>query len=158
MLYHKLSLSCRESQKIINNNYCVITVVGTRNKDMETIKYTPDTIFRKLTKKQKLELPEFSPIEDIEITKLIIIPINKKLGGYHAGSFFAFTENKGWWRLMSYDCWQIHTEIDNPATPRYMILRGDFEYGGINIFTFVDEFHKAYISYGGTITIKKIIK
>ena len=122
----------------------------------EEITYIPDTDFQKLSKKQKLQMPEFALFDEIEITRLVLIRTNRKFNGYSAGSFFAYTENKGWWRPMTYDCWSIVTEIDNPAKIRYTILRGDFENDGINIFTFVDEFHKAYISDGGTITIKRI--
>ena len=122
---------------------------------MKEINYIKDEDFIKLTKKQKLEISEYSNYDEVEISKLVIIPTNNKSGGYCLGQFFAYTENKGWWKPMSYDCWQINTEIDNPAVIRYNILKGDFENGGLNIFSFIDEHHKAYISYGGQITIKK---
>ena len=122
---------------------------------MKEIEYIKDSDFKKLTKKQKLALPEYSNYEEMEIDGLVIIPTNTKSDGYYLGQFFAHSKEKGWWKPMTYDCWKINTEIDNPATIRYNIMRGDFENGGFNIFTFVDEFHRAYISYGGQITIKK---
>lgn len=120
------------------------------------IKYIDDVDFRKLTKKQKLELPEYSNYDDEKISKLVLVPRNQKNGGYFIGSFFAYTSGKGWWRPTNYDCWQIVTDIENPANIRYQILKGDFENGGVQIFGFADEHHEAFISYGGQITIKKI--
>lgn len=122
--------------------------------------YISDDNFRKLTKKQKLEIPMSHDFGEVEISTLVMIPSNRKSGGYYLGDFFAYTENKGWWRPSTYDCWQIVTEIDSPftATPRFQILKGDFENGGVQIFGFVDEYHKAYISYGGRITIRKANK
>ena len=119
------------------------------------IEYIKNEDFIKLTKKQKLDLKENYDFEDVEITKLLIIPTNKKWDGYKTGHFFALTKD-GWFKPCIYDCWQIVTEIDNPAQVRYMILKGDFENDGINIFTFIDEHHKAYLSFRGQITIKKI--
>lgn len=121
------------------------------------ITYVADNIFTKLTKKQKLEIPQVSHFGEVEINRLVIVPSNKKSDDYFLGDFFAYTEGKGWWRPMTYDCWQIVTDIDSPttATPRFTILKGDFENGGVQIFGFVDEHHKAYISYGGQITIRK---
>lgn len=121
---------------------------------MREIKYIDDKDFVNLTKKQKLELPIQYDFEEIEISKLLIIPTRKKMGGYKTGHFFALTE-KGWFKPYIYDCWQIVSEIQNPAQISYMILKGDFENDGINIFTFVDEHHKAYLSFSGQITIKK---
>lgn len=125
---------------------------------MIEIKYIKDEVFRKMSKKEKLALePEHSFFNEVEISRLVIIPTNKKSSGYCMGDFFAYTEDKGWWKPQSYDCWQINTDIEIPARPRYMILKGDFENGGFNIFSFMDEYHKAYISYGGQITIKRKI-
>ena len=108
-----------------------------------------------MSKKEKLALETFdSFFNEVEISKLLIIPTNKKSSGYNTGDFFAYTKDKGWWTPQSYDCWQINTDINTPATPKYMILKGDFENGGFNIFSFMDEHHKAFISYGGQITIK----
>lgn len=123
--------------------------------NMKEIKYIAYEDFAKLTKKQKLEFPEEFYFEDVEIINLLMIPTHKKLGEYKAGHFFALT-NKGWFKPYIYDCWQIVSEIDNPAQIRYMILKGDFENDGINIFRFVDEHHKAYLSFRGEIIIKKI--
>lgn len=120
---------------------------------METV-YVKDEEFVKLTKKQKLEIPEQWSFEETEISRLVLIPTNQKNDSYCLGHFFAYTEGKGWWRPMTYDCWQINTEFDNPATPRFMILKGDFENGGVNIFALMDEHHTACISYGGRITIR----
>lgn len=124
----------------------------------EEIKYISDNDFKKLTKKQKLKLPEYSNFEEVEIKRLVMIPTNDTNDGYCLGQFFAYTENKGWWKPMRYDCWQINTEIDTKrtATPRFQILKGDFENGGVQIFGFMDEYHTAYIRYGGEIIIKKI--
>jgi len=118
------------------------------------IKYIEHKDFEKLTKKQKLEIEQQYISEEIEISKLVIIPTSKKYDGYKTGHFFALTE-KGWFKPYIYDCWQIITEIDNPAQIRYIILKGDFENDGINIFTFIDEHHKAYLSSNGEIKIKK---
>ena len=121
---------------------------------MDNEQYISDEDFHKLTKKQKLEFPTSANYGEREITRLVIIPTNKKKDGYKLGQFFAFTPDKGWWKT-TYDCFQIITEITDPAILRYMILKGDFEDDGINIFTFIDEHHKAFISYGGQITIRK---
>ena|SRR3990167_96466 len=122
---------------------------------MKEIKYISDKDFHELTKKQKLEMTEYSNYNEIEIDRLVLIPLNKKMDGYNLGSFFAHTPSKGWWRPMTYDCWRITTDIGNPITPRYSILKGDFENGGVQIFGFADEYSKAYMSYGGEIIIKK---
>lgn len=124
----------------------------------DEITYIEDSIFTKMSKKEKLGIPSAHNYDEIEITQLVLSPSNKKSNGYFVGDFFAYTPDKGWWRPMSYDCWQIVTDIDSPVTakPRFTILKGDFENGGVQIFGFVDEHHKAYISYGGQITIRKI--
>ena len=90
---------------------------------------------------------------DVEITKLVLVPTREKSSGYGVGAFFAFTPNKGWWRPMNYDCWRVVPDLHTPARVRYSILKGDFEYGGVNIFGFLDEHHKAYMGYGGEVTI-----
>lgn len=117
------------------------------------IEYIKNEDFIKLTKKQKLDLKEDNSFEDVEITKLLLIPTSKKWDGYKTGHFFALTKD-GWFKPCIYDCWEII--MDSPAQIRYMILKGDFENDGLNIFTFIDEYHKAYLSYGGRITIKKL--
>jgi hypothetical protein len=122
---------------------------------MKEITYIPDEEFTKLTKKQKLEIPQAYSFEESEIHKLVISPSNRKNDGYFLGDFFAFTEGKGWWRPTTYDCWSIVTDLENPANLRYTLLKGDFENGGVQIFYFLDEHHKAYISYGGQITIRR---
>lgn len=118
--------------------------------------YIEDSVFAKLTKKEKLAIPQSANFGEVEITKLVISPSNKKSNGYFVGNFFAYTPDKGWWRPMTYDCWQIVTDIDSSTTakPRYTILKGDFENGGVQIFDFVDEHHKAYISSGGRVIIR----
>ena len=121
---------------------------------MKEIKYIPDKEFENMTKKQKLEIPEFCEYDEVKIDRLVISPANSKSDGYFTGNFFAHTPNKGWWRPMRYDCWKIVTDMENPITPRYQILRGDFENGGVHIFGFVDECCEAFIGYGGQITIK----
>ncbi len=123
---------------------------------MENIKFIDEKEFKKLTKKEKLLLPVENWFSEIEINRLVLIPTNQKSSGWHLGHFFAYTENKGWWKPTVYDCWQIRVDFDNPATPKFMVLKGDFENGGVNIFSFFDEYHKAYITYGGEIIIKKI--
>lgn len=122
----------------------------------EEIQYVEDSVFAKMTKKQKLEMPQAAFFQDIEINRLVLIPSNRKSDGYFLGDFFAFSPEKGWFRPMTYDCWRITSDIDSPAIPRYMLLKGDFENGGVQIFGFLDERHKAYMNYGGEITIKKI--
>lgn len=120
---------------------------------MEKIKFINDSEFVKYTKVEKMAMPTVSNYGSVEINRLILIPTSRKSSGYKIGAFFAHTPNKGWWRPMDYDCWQINTDIENPAKLRYQIIKGDFEYGGINIFGFADEHHKAFIKYGGEITI-----
>ena len=122
---------------------------------MKETNYVKDEDFVKLTKKQELELPQHSAYEEVEVSKLVLMPLQEKNGDYFLGAFFAYTPNKGWWRPMKYDCWQIDTDIDNPITPRFQILKGDFENGGVQIFGFADEHCRAFISYGGRITLKK---
>lgn len=119
------------------------------------IKYISDEVFEKMTKKQKAEIPSASMFDEIEIDRLVIVPTNRKMSGYFVGDFFAHTPEKGWWRPMTYDCWRVTTDIENPITPKYTLLKGDFENGGVQIFGFVDEFCKAFMSYGGEIKIKK---
>lgn len=124
--------------------------------DNKGIKYIKDEDFRKMTKKERLAIQESFFTGEEEIKRLILIPSNKKMNGYNTGVFLAYSEGKGWWRPMTYDCWGIVTDIESPAKPRYKILRGDFEYGGVNIFSFMDEYHKAFISYGGQVIIRKM--
>jgi len=119
------------------------------------IKYIADEVFTRMTKKQKFEIEQIGCFEEIEIDRLVITPMNSKSSGYFIGSFFAHTPNKGWWRSNNYDCWEIVTETHNPITPKFRILKGDFENGGFQIFGFGDEFCKAFISYGGRIIIKR---
>lgn len=118
------------------------------------ITYIENEIFVKMTKKQKSEIPSVSFYNNHEINRLVIVPTNRKSSGYFLGDFFVYTEGKGWWRPMTYDCWKIVTDIENPASFRFQILQGDFENGGVQIFGFGSEHHKAYISYGGEIIIK----
>lgn len=120
--------------------------------EIENIIYTKNEDFVKYTKKQRLEMPQYDVFDRVEITRLLLIPLNKKYNGYGTGAFFVMNDN-GWFRAMDYDCFSIQTDIENPSKLKYTILRGDFEYNGINIFTLIDEHNKAYISYGGTITI-----
>lgn len=122
----------------------------------EGIEYVLDDVFKKMTKKQRLGIPQASFYDEIEIDRLVIVPSNRKSDGYFTGDFFAHSPVKGWWRPMGYDCWRITTEIDNPASLRYMVLKGDFENGGVQIFGFLDEYHKAYMNYGGEVVVKKI--
>ena len=119
------------------------------------IQYVEDSVFAKMTKKQKFEMPEVWVSGEVEITRLVIIPSNRKSDGYLTGDFFALSPEEGWWRPTRYDCWRITSDLDSPATPRDSLLKGDFENGGVQIFGFVDEHHKAYMSYGGEIVIKK---
>lgn len=120
------------------------------------IEYIKDDVFIKLTRKQKLQLNPVCDFGEVEINRLVVIPTSEKLGGdYKLGHFFAYTNGKGWWKPTVYDCWRVVTDIENPARLRYSILQGDFENGGLQIFKFVDEFHKAFISYGGEIIIRR---
>lgn len=122
---------------------------------MKKIKYISDEEFENLTKKEKLNIEPVHLFKEEEINQLLLIPTNRKMGGWHLGHFFAHTEGKGWWKPTVYDCWSITTDITDPAILKYTILRGDFENGGVQIFSFLDEFHKACISYGGNIIIRK---
>ena len=126
----------------------------------EKEKYITDEKFTKMSKRQKMEMPMFFPStsKEIEISKLVIVPTNSKSSGYRVGSFFAYTPTKGWWRPMNYDCWQVVTDFESPAKPRHQILKGDFENGGVQIFSFMDEHHKAYMTSGGQIIIKSAPK
>lgn len=124
---------------------------------MKEIKYISEEDFTKLTKKQKLDLePNYTGMVGVEINRLVIIPTQKKSGDYCIGHFFAYTSGKGWWKSEPYDCFRIVTDYDYPAKPKYGIIKGDFENHGVQIFSFFDENHKAYLSYGGEVTIRKI--
>jgi len=46
---------------------------------MKEIKYISDKDFHELTKKQKLEMTEYSNYNEIEIDRLVLIPLNKKM-------------------------------------------------------------------------------
>ena len=120
------------------------------------ITYISDIDFRNMSKREKLQIPQTSLYTEVEIKQLVLIPSNKKTyyNEFLTGDFFAYSEGKGWWRPMRYDCWSIVSDIENPMKTRYIILRGDFEYGGVNIFSVGDENHTAYIRYGGEIVIK----
>ncbi len=122
--------------------------------DREEYKFVAEKDFRKMTKSQKLEMPIF---EDsmIEISKLLLIPISRKMDGYGMGAFFIDT-TKGWARLHDYDCWRINA--DDPIKIEHNLVRGDFEYGGVVIFGFAKEEKDIKIvaeSYGGGIVLIK---
>lgn len=118
--------------------------------------YISDEIFRKMTKNDRMKMGMFVPSmsNDTEVEQLILIPTNKKNSGYHVGEFFA--RNKyGWFRLMTYDCWRIFMSFEKQPNFKYQVLQGDFEYGGVNIFSIGDEHMRAFIRYGGEILIEK---
>lgn len=91
---------------------------------------------------------------EIEITKLLLLPIRSKMDGYGMSAFFVLTKN-GWARWHDYDCWDIRVEAGSPTEIKYNLVRGDFEYGGVVFFEFGNEDSKRpYISYGGIVTLK----
>jgi len=115
--------------------------------------YITDEIFSKMTKKEKQDLPVDWNFGEIEIDRVVFMPIRKKMDGYAQADIFA--QNKyGWFKETTYDCWKIVVDMENPTKFRYNLLQGDFENGGVQIFGFGGEEHKAFISYGGNIIIR----
>lgn len=80
--------------------------------------------FRKLTKKQKLEMEMLGYDTEIECTKVLFIPIKRKNDGYGMSACFLDTKD-GWVRAMDYDCFRF---IEGN------FIKGDFEYGGVVFF------------------------
>lgn len=122
----------------------------------EDITFIEDIIFSKMTKKEKSNIPQALNYTEIEISKLVIVPTNKKFEGYRVADFFAYTPKKGWWRPMSYDCFRIVGDYGN-IDVRHNIIKGDFENGGVQVFGIVDEHHKAYMKYGGEVLVRRNI-
>jgi hypothetical protein len=107
-----------------------------------------DTDFRKLTKKQKLEMkPDYSMGRIEDLKRVLLIPIKRKMSGYGMSAIFVETKD-GWKRVPDYDCfnftfWQ----------PKQIVtLRGDFEYGGV-VFFMADHTAASSHFYGGSFDI-----
>lgn len=81
--------------------------------------------FRKLTKKQKLDMPCVKNIEDYFCTRVVLIPTGKKMDGWSTGSCFIETK-AGWLSIGSHDCFRF--------TGDGITIKGDFEYGGVQFF------------------------
>ena len=117
------------------------------------MKYITDEIFSKMTKKEKQALPAVCGFGEIEIDKVVFIPTIKKMDGYALTDIFAHNK-EGWFKATTYDCFRIVVDMKNPSKFNYNLLQGDFENGGVQVFGFGGETHKAFISYGGNITIR----
>lgn len=119
-------------------------------------KYVAGQKFAKMKRSERMAMEQLYPKDDIEISRLVLIPTARKSGGFRIGAFFAET-SEGWCRLGDYDCWRIVTDITDPVDIRYTLVRGDFEYGGVCIFGFADEKEgrKIVAKYGGEIAITK---
>ena len=111
--------------------------------------------FIKMTKTEKLKMPVFN--DEIEVSRLLLLPLKKKMYGYGMSAFFVETK-RGWVRLNDYDCWQFTTDIENPVDVKYGFMKGDFEYGGILFFEFAGntDVKIKYTGYGGNFEINKI--
>ena len=82
------------------------------------IEYIKKKIYKAPKRKVRLE----DRFEDVEITKLLLIPTSKKWDGYKTGHFFALTKD-GWFKGL------YSAEFSNygyPAQIRYMILKRRF--------------------------------
>lgn len=119
-------------------------------------KYIIDAEFSKMKRSERMAMKQLYPKDDIEITRLVLVPTTRKSSGYCVGAFFAKTKS-GWCRLGDYDCWRIITDINNPVAIRYSLLRGDFENGGVCFFGFADENRdvKIVARCGGEIVVTK---
>ena len=120
------------------------------------MKYIKNKDFIKLTKKQKLSLPEYLIFEEHEIDNLVLIPTRQKYNGYNTGVFIAYTEGKGWWKPMRCDVFSIRFDFDDHVSDRTVSLWGDFENDGVQLFQLGNKKYKATIQYGGQIVIKKV--
>ena len=122
------------------------------------MKYVTDEQFKKMTKKEKLEM-ETTYDYDIEIQEAVYIPTAKKDDGWAVGAIFVYAENH-WSKNQEYDCWKINNDMYNPIDlyKGTQIIGGDFEYGGIQIFNFPLQLKssvKAVIGVCGAITLNK---
>ncbi len=119
----------------------------------EKYSFVEDKDFRKMKKSEKLKMPVFEG-KDIEIEKLLLIPIRRKMDGYGMGAFFIKTKI-GWARLHDYDCWDVKTDISDQSILRYNLVRGDFEYGGVVLFEFGDGRNVIATAggYGGSVVL-----
>lgn len=96
--------------------------------------------FIKLTKKQKLEIPQESYNFEIDnVSKLVMIPTGKKRDYYSLCAFFVESKGK-WYRLPDYDCFRFK---NSPMT-----LKGDFENDGIQFFL-ANNGENWKVEYGG---------
>ncbi len=97
--------------------------------------------FNKATKRDKLKMPAEFITEQIPCSKVLFIPIPKKVDRYGMSATFVLSEGK-WIRLVDYDCFRFN--IDEG------FVKGDFEHNGIVFFLGRD----ATIEYGNEIRIK----
>lgn len=121
----------------------------------EKYSFVEEKDFKKMKKSEKLKIPVFDG-NDIEIEKLLLLPISRKNDGYGMGAFFVETR-RGWARLHDYNCWCVLTDISSPIPLRYNLVRGDFEYGGVVFFEFGDGRNvlaKAE-GYGGSVVLHR---
>lgn len=109
------------------------------------ITFLSDKAFRALTKREKMQLPTHCPFEGVEVNRALFINTNRKMSGYRLAAIFLQTD-KGWFRGHDYDCFAF---TDAP-----MMLRGDFEYGGIVFFLGDNEKNGYVYSYGHSLMYK----
>lgn len=87
-----------------------------------------DEEFTKLTKKQKLNIPELDwrvVVKGVRIA--LFIPTTKKNSeGYTICAFFVLDKDGNWYRLPNYDCFRFKNA--------HNYLKGDFENGGVQFF------------------------
>lgn len=103
-----------------------------------------DKQFQKSTKKEKLQMPQESSWEVRKISRLLFIPIRRKMDGYGMSACFVFSENK-WLRLGDYDCFRFFIG----EASKYSMLKGDFEHDGVVFFLK----EGTTISYGNEINL-----
>ena len=111
-----------------------------------------DNDFCKLTKKEKLALPVSIKIGDeITVSRVLFIPIRRKMSGYHMAAVFVCDTDGVWHRGWDYDCFSF--TIWKPRKSE--TVRGDFEYGGI-VFFIENEKHPCVYRYGGGFDIGSV--
>jgi hypothetical protein len=98
-----------------------------------------DQEFTKSTKKQKLEMEQVENWDERKCSRLLFIPIRKKMDGYGMSASFGFCGDK-WVRFLDFDCFRFI---------KGGFLKGDFEHGGVVFFLGED----ATIGYGNEVKI-----
>jgi len=92
--------------------------------------------FEKLTKAEKLKIPiadwkRIQEIEQLELHRVLFLPIKKKKDGYSMSAMFVELGVDGHWeRVQDYDCFKFH--IEDTGYSKY--IQGDFEHGGVVFF------------------------